>query len=249
MIKKLISPFLKNEKCLVLAYDHGLGKSPEVFKFQSKNPKYIFELAKNIQATGIILNKGMAEMYSQSNYKTPLIVKLNSKSEKTNEPILTCSVKYAHKLGAKAVGYTIYFGSEYESEQIEIASNIIEEAHSLNMAVIIWTYIVNSSWEYIQDFNYLSFALRQVYEIGADMVKMPAIENLSDLQKLNEIVPNLPIAIRGGNSINNENLLDWANNVVKNKGNGIIIGRNIWQKENAVEIGKKLHNIIFNKNI
>ncbi|MDD3808211.1 MAG: hypothetical protein PHG49_01445 [Candidatus Pacebacteria bacterium] len=40
------------------------------------------------------------------------------------------------------------------------------------------------------------------------MVKMPAIENLSDLQKLNEIVPNLPIAIRGGNSINNENLLD-----------------------------------------
>lgn len=249
MIKKLILPFLKNEKCLVLAYDHGLGKSPEVFKFQSKNPKYIFELAKNIQATGIILNKGIAEIYSQSNYKTPLIVKLNSKSEKTNEPILTCSVKYAHKLGAKAVGYTIYFGSEYESEQIEIASNIIEEAHNLNMAVIIWTYIVNSSWEYIQDFNYLSFALRQVYEIGADMVKMPAIENLSDLQKLNEIVPNLPIAIRGGNSINNENLLDWANNVVKNKGNGIIIGRNIWQKENAVEIGKKLHNIIFNKNI
>lgn len=249
MIKKLILPFLKNEKCLVLAYDHGLGKNPEVFKFQSKNPKYIFELAKNIQATGIILNKGIAEIYSQSNYKTPLIVKLNSKSEKTNEPILTCSVKYAHKLGAKAVGYTIYFGSEYESEQIEIASNIIEEAHSLNMAVIIWTYIVNSSWEYIQDFNYLSFALRQVYEIGADMVKMPAIENLSALQKLNEIVPNLPIAIRGGNSINNENLLNWANNVMKNKGNGIIIGRNIWQKENAVEIGKKLHNIIFNKNI
>ena len=249
MIKKLILPFLKNEKCLVLAYDHGLGKNPEVFKFQSKNPKYIFELAKNIQATGIILNKGIAEIYSQSNYKTPLIVKLNSKSEKTNEPILTCSVKYAHKLGAKAVGYTIYFGSEYESEQIEIASNIIEEAHSLNMAVIIWTYIVNSSWEYIQDFNYLSFALRQVYEIGADMVKMPAIENLTALQKLNEIVPNLPIAIRGGNSINNEDLLNWANNVMKNKGNGIIIGRNIWQKENAVEIGKKLHNIIFNKNI
>jgi fructose-bisphosphate aldolase, class I len=137
MIKKLILPFLKNEKCLILAYDHGLGKNHEVFKFQSKNPKYIFELAKNIQATGIILNKGIAEIYCQSNYKTPLIIKLNSKSEKTNEPILTCSVKYAHKLGAKAVGYTIYFGSEYESEQIEVASNLIEEAHNLNMAIII----------------------------------------------------------------------------------------------------------------
>lgn len=249
MIKKLTLPFLKNEKCLILAYDHGLGKSPEVLKFQSKNPKYIFELAKNIQATGIILNKGIAEIYSQSNYKTPLIVKLNSKLEKTNEPILTCSVKYAYTLGAKAVGYTIYFGSEYESEQIEIASSIIEEAHSLKMAAIIWAYIVDDAWNYIQDFNYLSFALRQVYEIGADMVKLPTIDNLSDLQKLNEITPNLPVAIRGGNSIDNEELLTWAKRTMENTADGLIIGRNIWQKENAVEIGKKIHNIIFNKNI
>jgi class I fructose-bisphosphate aldolase len=137
MISKLIKPFLKNEKCFILAYDQGSCKNPSIFKFQSKNPKYIFELAKNISATGIVLNKGIAEIYSQTNYKTPLIIKLDTKSESTNKPTLICSVEYAKKLGAKAIGYTIYFGSEYESEQIKIFAELAEKAHSLNMGVIL----------------------------------------------------------------------------------------------------------------
>ncbi|MFA5230278.1 MAG: hypothetical protein WC422_02505 [Candidatus Paceibacterota bacterium] len=142
MINKFIQPLLKNNKCFILAYDHGSNKSPEIFKQQSQNPLYIFELAKNIQATGIVVNKGIAEIYSQLNYKTPLIIKLDTKSENTNQPILTCSVEYAKKLGAKAIGYTIYFGSEYESEQIKIFAELVEKAHLLNMAAILWSYVV-----------------------------------------------------------------------------------------------------------
>jgi class I fructose-bisphosphate aldolase len=137
MLKKLIQPFLKNGKCLIVAYDHGSNKNVDIFKYNSANPTYIFELAKNIDATGIVLNKGIAEIYSQTNYKTPLIVKLNTKNENTRIPILTCSVEYAKKLGAKAIGYTIYFGFEYEAEQIKEFSELVEKAHSLDMAVIL----------------------------------------------------------------------------------------------------------------
>ncbi|HRZ29419.1 MAG TPA: hypothetical protein P5052_01375 [Candidatus Paceibacterota bacterium] len=137
MINKFIQPFLKNNKCFILAYDHGSSKTTDIFKYQSSNPSYIFELAKNIDATGIVLNKGIAEIYFQHNYKTPLIVKLDTKSTFDNRPITTCSVEYAKKLGAKAIGYTIYFGSEYENEQIKIFADLVEKAHSLNMAAIL----------------------------------------------------------------------------------------------------------------
>jgi fructose-bisphosphate aldolase, class I len=137
MLKNLIQPFLKKDKCFVLAYDHGSNKNPEIFKFNSANPTYIFELAKNINATGIVLNKGIAEIYSKTSYKTPLIIKLDTKSESTNKPVLICSVEYAKQLGAKAIGYTIYFGSEFESEQIKEFSELVEKAHSLNMAAIL----------------------------------------------------------------------------------------------------------------
>jgi len=144
MIKKYIDPFFKNNKCFILAYDHGSNKNTAIFKNESSNPKYIFELAKNINATGIILNKGLAEIYRENKYTTPLIIKLDAKSENTQKPILICSVNYAQKLGAKAIGYTIYFGSEYESEQLKIFSELAEQAHQSNMGVILWAYIVNS---------------------------------------------------------------------------------------------------------
>jgi len=246
MINKLISPFFKNNKAFIVAYDHGANKNPDVFKYQSQNPKYIFELAKNIQATGIILNKGVAEMYNQS---IPLIIKLDAKSENTQKPILTCSVDYAKKLGAKAIGYTINFGSEYESEQIKIFSELVEKAHSLNMGVIVWVYTVDSSWHTIFDFKKLCFALRQVYEIGADLAKISLLEE--DMKKfglIKTVVPNLPIAIRGGEELDDEDLINKINNLTKQNIDGLIIGRNLWQKEHATEIGKKIHSIIF-KNI
>ena len=248
MINKLISPFFKHNKCFIVAYDHGSNKNPDIFKYQSQNPKYIFELAKNIQATGIILNKGIAEIYSKLNYTIPLIIKLDAKPETTQKPNLICSVKYAKKLNAKAIGYTIYFGSSYEAEQIKIFSEIVEEAHLLNMGVILWAYTVDTNWKHISDINKLSFAIRQAYELGADLIKISLLENLSKLNFLKSLVPNLPIAIRGGEIIDNDKLFDQTKELIKQNADGLIIGRNLWQKENAIEIGKTLNSIIFKTN-
>ncbi len=246
MINQFIQPFLKHNHCFILAYDHGSNKPPEIFKYQSQNPLYIFELAKNIQATGIVLNKGIAEIYSQSNYKTPLIVKLDTKLESTNQPILTCSVEYAKKLGAKAIGYTIYFGSEYESEQIKIFAELVEKAHSLNMATILWSYVVFPSWEINDNIEKQMFAFRQSYELGADLIKINSPKGSLDLSIIHSLIPNLPIAMRGGEVIDDLSLINWVKDSLKRGVDGFIIGRNLWQKENATEIGKEIHKIIFN---
>jgi len=247
MLTKLIAPFLKNNKCLIVAYDHGSNKNPEIFKNQSTNPTYIFELAKNINATGLILNKGIAEIYSQTTYKTPLIIKLDTKSDNTNIPTLTCSVEYAKKLGAKAIGYTIYFGSEYEAQQIKIFSELVEKAHSLNLGVILWSYVVLPSWQIDNDIENLLFAYRQSYELGADLIKIHNPSNSINLKQLHSIIPNLPIAMRGGEPTDSEDLITWIKESLNKGVDGFIIGRNLWQKENATEIGKEIHKIIFGK--
>ena len=53
----------------------------------------------------------------------PLIVKLNGKTSfhKGEEPLSLqlCTVDKAIQLGAKAVGYTIYVGSEHEEKMMQ----------------------------------------------------------------------------------------------------------------------------------
>ncbi len=247
MLRKLIQPFLKNEKCLIVAYDYGSNKNPEIFKYQSSNPTYIFELAKNINATGLVLNKGIAEIYSQTNYKTPLIIKLDIESENTNIPILICSVEYAKKLGAKGIGYTIYFGSEFETQQIKEFSVLVEQAHSLNMAVILWAYVVLPSWKVDNEPNNLIFAFRQAYELGADLVKIHNPNGSVDISFLHSIIPNMPISMREGEPTDSSNLLTWVKDSINKGIDGFIIGHNLWQKENATELGKEIHKITFGK--
>jgi DhnA family fructose-bisphosphate aldolase class Ia len=138
MLKKYIQPFFKNNKCFIVAYDQGLGKSTDVFKHQSQNPLFIYNLAKSINATGLIVNKGVAEIFFNNHWnKVPLIVKLDYKDNDKQIIIPTCSPSYAKSLGAKAIGYTIYFGSPLEKEQIKQFAQISEQAHSLKMGVVL----------------------------------------------------------------------------------------------------------------
>ena len=58
-----------------------------------------------------------------------------------------CSVKEAVKLGASAVGYTIYIGSEHESAMLQEFEMIEREAHATGIPVIAWIYPRGKSTE------------------------------------------------------------------------------------------------------
>jgi class I fructose-bisphosphate aldolase len=57
------------------------------------------------------------------------------------------SVEQAWKLGAAAVGATIYFGSEQSNRQIIEVSRAFEKAHELGMATILWCYLRNPHYK------------------------------------------------------------------------------------------------------
>ena len=111
---------LRKGKALFLAYDQGLEHGPTDFNDKNVDPNYIIEIAKKGKYTGIIFQKGIAKKYKKeiTASKVPLIVKLNGKTNLVKgEPISRqlCTVREAVKLGAAAVGYTIYIGSQRES--------------------------------------------------------------------------------------------------------------------------------------
>jgi len=108
--------FLENGRSIILAYDHGIEHGPTDFNEKSIDPELIMEIAEKGKFNGIVLQKGLAEKYY--NEKVPLILKVNGKTKiPGGDPISrqNCSVEYAVSLGAKAIGYTIYPGSIYES--------------------------------------------------------------------------------------------------------------------------------------
>ncbi len=94
---------------------------------------------------------GLAMLSRKYAHKIPFIVKLNHNELLTYpnkaDQILFGSVKDAWNLGAKAVGATIYFGSEESGRQIVEIARIFEEAHSLGMATVLWCYLRNSAFK------------------------------------------------------------------------------------------------------
>jgi class I fructose-bisphosphate aldolase len=116
--KDVLSKILKDGKCLILAYDQGFEHGPTDFDLINVDPDYIFRIALEGGYNALAVQAGIAEKYRTQEYKKiPLIIKLNGKTALSKGDPLSLqhtTVKYALKLGAIAVGYTIYLGSEHE---------------------------------------------------------------------------------------------------------------------------------------
>ena len=72
----------------------------------------------------------------------PTILKVNSSNSwaTTKDQAITASVGDALKLGCAAIGFTIYPCSDYANELIEEIREMAEEAKSVGLAVVIWSY-------------------------------------------------------------------------------------------------------------
>src|SRR6266702_166916 len=83
--------------------------------------------------------------------------------------------KYAHKMGAAAVGATIYFGSDQSGRQIVEISQAFAKAHDLGMATVLWCYLRNNAFKKDKDFHVAADITGQANHLGvtiqADIIK------------------------------------------------------------------------------
>lgn len=229
-----------------LAYDHGFEHGPTDFDSLNYNPEYILDIARKGEVDAIILLRGVAERYYTKDLGIPLILKLNSKTNLGKEDPVSkqwSSVEYAIKLGAEAVGYTIYFGSKYESEMISEFGKIYEEARKYGLKVVLWSYPRGGNITDDEDPKVVAYAARLGAELGADVVKVKYPNDDSNLEWIAKNGLKTSVFFAGGKKLEEKDLFERAEKAAKAGIKGMAIGRNVWQSSNAVEIIKRLKSI------
>ncbi|MFH1801865.1 MAG: hypothetical protein ABH864_00265 [archaeon] len=246
-----LNKILKKGKAIFLAYDQGIEHGPVDFNDKNVDPNYIIKIAKEGKYNAVIFQKGIAEKYQKEirSSKVPLIVKLNGKTSlRKGEPMSTqlTTVKEAIKLGAKAVGYTIYIGSEHEPEMLKEFEKIQRNAHAKSIPVIAWIYPRGKGTKGKSDKELLAYACRTGLEIGADIVKVHWNgKNANDLKWAAKSAGKTKVVIAGGEKTHEVELLKEAREAMQSGCIGLAIGRNIWQNDKPLEITKRLKRIIW----
>lgn len=247
-----IDKITKNGRALFLAYDHGMEHGPVEFDDETIDPARIMEIADSGYFTGVILQKGIAEKYyDKSKNKVPLIVKLNGKTNLLNDVVepysaQLCSVDEALILGASAVGYTVYVGSEFQEQMIAEFAKIEEECQQKGLPLIGWMYPRGKAVagkEHSKEI--LAYAARVGLEVGAEMVKLPYSGDPESFKWIVEAAGKTKVVVMGGQKMEETEFFKYVDDVMSTGAVGLAVGRNVWQAEKPLEISRKLAEKIF----
>ena len=245
---------------LLLPIDQGIEHGPRDFfpNPASKDPEYQFRLAAEAGYSAIACQIGLAtKYYPDYAGQVPLILKVNGKTDvpPSDEALSTtnASVEDAVRLGADAVGYTLYVGSPRQDEDLHQLQGVREDCDRYGMPLVIWAYPRGRDIEKKggRDSLYaIDYAARMAMEMGADVVKlnMPKLNPEKDKDSpapYNEMEISQAEAIRhcvesagralvvlsGGSKVDDETVLEHTRMIMEAGGSGVIFGRNVWQRE------------------
>ena len=132
---------------LFLPIDQGIEHGPRDFfpNPASKDPEYQFHLAAEAGYSAIACQIGLAtKYYPDYAGQVPLILKVNGKTDipPSDDALSTtnASVEDAVRLGADAVGYTLYVGSPRQDADLHQLQGVREDCDRFGMPLIIWAY-------------------------------------------------------------------------------------------------------------
>ena len=258
-------------KMVILPVDQGFEHGPArsfAINPPAYDPRYHVELAVEAGLNAFAAPLGMIEAACEVAPGFPLILKVNSSNSwaTTKDQAVTATVDDALRLGACAVGFTIYPGSDEFFEMLEEVREIALEAKSAGLAVVVWSYPrggeLTKAGETALDVT--AYAAHMAALIGAHVIKVKlptdhieqkdavdAYRN-GDWSTMPKRVAHVVqscfagrrlVIFSGGASKGEDSLLQDARDIVAGGGNGSIIGRNTFQRPRADALAM-LHQII-----
>ena len=204
----------------------------------------------------------------------PTILKINSSNSlysKDNPPdqAITGSIDDALRLGCSAIGFTIYPGSDTSLEMFEEIRDLAAKAKACGLAVVIWSYArgaISKAGETAIDV--IAYGAHMAALLGAHIikVKLPSDHLENEEAKRQYIQHKIKIAtmedrvrhvvqscfngrrlviFSGGEAKDVKSVLEDAKAISAGGGNGLIIGRNTFQRprEDGLEMLNGLTNI------
>jgi class I fructose-bisphosphate aldolase len=254
-------------------FEHGPARSfaPNPVAY---DPSYFPELALaagcNAYAAPLGFIEAIAAEYAG---QIPLILKLNNhdvlQDEKDPLGALTASVDDALRLGAVAIGYTIYPGTLDRRLQYEEFAEIAEEARAKGLAVVLWSYPRGGgiSKEGETGLDVTAYAAQIAAQLGAHVIKVkPPSAHLEQsaaakvyekynvpretlAQRIEHVIQSAfngkRIVIFSGGPMNESDdaILEEIKGIAAGGGFGSIVGRNAFQRPKDQAL-KLLNNIM-----
>jgi DhnA family fructose-bisphosphate aldolase class Ia len=212
------------------------------------DPEHLFRIASRSKIGVFATQLGLIARYGMDYPDIPYLVKLNSKTNlvKTSlaEPFSGQWLDVQHVvdfrensgLHIRAVGYTIYLGSEYEAEMLRQAARIVYEAHQHGLIAVLWMYPRGKAVQEEKDPHLIAGATGVAACLGSDFVKVnyPEQEGSESREMLKEAVwaaGRTKVVCAGGSSDEVESFLRRLHDQIHVSGaSGNATGRNIHQK-------------------
>jgi fructose-bisphosphate aldolase, class I len=263
----------RNGTLVVLPLDQGLEHGPTDFfpNPAALDPDFQFRLAQEGDYSAIALGIGLAEKYMGPYAgRVPLILKLNGKTNIPDDAEavspLFASVEDAVRLGADAVGYTLYVGSPRQDREIREFQKVRQDAERLGMPIVMWAYPRGSAIDakggkgtvFAQD-----YAARVALEMGADVVKLhdPTEDNArspepyrtlreSAAERIRRVVRSagkVLVLFSGGAKEDDDGVVLRKVKLYMDCGaTGVMFGRNMWLRrfDHALALSRQVQRIM-----
>ena len=212
------------------------------------DPEHLFRIASQANIGVFATQLGLIARYGSSYADVPYLVKLNSKTNLVKTPQsdpfsnqwldVKQVVDFRDNSGLNilAVGYTVYLGSEYESEMLHQAARIVSNAHQHGLISVLWIYPRGKAVADEKDPHLIAGATGVAACLGSDFVKVnyPKKEGCESKEIFKEVIRAAgltKVVCAGGSSDDVEVFLKRLHDQIHVSGaSGNATGRNIHQK-------------------
>lgn len=230
---------------------------------QNSNPEHMFRIA-DVANIGVFASQlGLIARYGMDYPDVPYLVKLNSKTNlvKTSQadPIShqwldiqqVVDFKESSGLDILGVGYTVYLGSEHESEMLRQAAQIVNRSHMHGLVTVLWMYPRGKAVKDEKDPHLIAGAAGVAAAIGSDFAKVnypeKAGQNPADaLREAVKAAGRTKVVCAGGERCDVKSFLQTLYDQIHISGaSGNATGRNIHQRpvEEAVSMCNAIYAI------
>ncbi len=261
-------------KLIILPVDQGFEHGPArsfAINPAAYDPHYHYQIAIDAGLSAYAAPLGPLEAGADTFAgQIPTILKCNSSNSWATsiDQAVTASVSDALRLGCAAIGFTIYPGSDGIFEQMEEIRELSEEAKSVGIATVIWSYprggTLSKDGELALDVG--AYAAHMAALLGAHIIKVklpsahieqPEAQKAyegTDWSQQSERVRHVVqssfagrriVVFSGGAAKGADAVYQDARDILAGGGNGSIIGRNTFQRsrEDALAMLDKLVSI------
>ncbi|MFB6094524.1 MAG: class I fructose-bisphosphate aldolase [Halanaeroarchaeum sp.] len=245
------SPLARDGRILILAYDHGLEHGPTDFEAvpETMDPGTIWDVATHDAVTALAVQKGVAESYYPSYADdVSLLAKVNGTSNLwmgEYDSAVNWSVEYAAEMGAEAIGYTLYGGSNNEIDMAEEFREVQEAAREYDLPVVMWSYPRGQGVKNDTSEEIIAYGSRLALELGADVAKIKYPGTPAAMEWAVDAAGPVSVVMSGGSKTDDRSFLESVEAVLEAGGAGLAVGRNVWQRENPRAMLDALQALIF----